>query len=119
MTGISAARLVMVAVWLGAVIQGCRADAGTGTGAAGSLPWDHSRMVIGRRDLWRESWHKPGQNDGENAGSAPYVLWSVRMVRRFPSAGPRWRPRRGSARHAAHPGTTGPGTRRARARMPR
>ena len=49
---------------------------------------DHSRLVIGRRDLWRCSQNKPGQNDSENAGSAPEVPRSVRIVRQLPRAGP-------------------------------
>jgi hypothetical protein len=65
----------------------------------------HSHLVIGRSHLWRCSWHKPGQNDGKNAGSAPYVLRSVRMVRRLPGTGAR-RPSAapGGARAAVPPG---------------
>ena len=94
--------LVMVAVRLacrdaGLPCQG-RGRCRDGHRAAGALPQDHSRLMIGHRHLWRYSGHKPGQNDGENAGSAPYVLRSVRMARRLPGAGP------GGARAAVPPG---------------
>src|SRR3974390_3622458 len=39
-------------------------------------------------DIWRKSYGQNGQNDPKNAGLAPEVPRSVRIVRRLPGAGP-------------------------------
>ena len=48
---------------------------------------DHSRQVIALPRIWRKSHGQNGQNDPENAGLAPGVPRSVRIVRQTPAGG--------------------------------